>query len=70
MDIREATGADCVWYQEHIQKGQAPNAAEMIARFTSLTEEEALAMPAKAFWPTFKACQDAVSDGFNMDPLP
>lgn len=68
MDIREATGSDCVWYQEHIQKGTSPNAAELISRLTDLTEEMALSLPARKFWPLYTQCQEAIAEGFTTDP--
>ena len=64
MKLSTPTGADCVWYQEAIADGKAPNAVQLIARFSDLSEDEVSAMPSKEVWPLYRQAQDAIMEGF------
>ena len=62
--LKTPTGADCVWYQEALSDGDPPNAVQLIARFSSLSEDEVSAMPSKEVWPLYRRAQDAIMEGF------
>jgi hypothetical protein len=64
MELRQPTGADCVWYQELLASDKPPNAVALIVHFSSLSLEEVEAMPSKDVWPLYRKAQDAMMEGF------
>ena len=44
--------------------GNPPNAVQLIAHFSSLSEDEVSAMPSKEVWPLYRQAQDAIMEGF------
>lgn len=66
MKLRQATGADCVWYQESIQNEKPRNCCEVVARMYGLELADVMSMPAREMWPMYQPAQDAIMEGFPM----
>ena len=66
--VQEVTGADWVWLMAHMaEHDKAPSAEVVIARMTSLTESQAMALPVAEFRELFARCSYSIVGDDSSD---